>query len=273
MEPGLQCRTAIRAAERAAGVPEHLMSAIGIVESGRPGPNGVVNPWPWSINAEGQGFIFENKQQAVVGVQALQAKGIRSIDVGCMQVNLMYHPTAFASLDSAFDPTENARYAARFLVLLKAQTGAWEKATAWYHSGNPELGEPYQRKVAALLPEEKKRREDIVQAGLAAAWGATMRPVQTGGTTPAGLALARGATMRPGQTGGTTPAGLALAWGATMRPVSADGTPVGRARPKPARVEGMFMVASRSDAGRIVLTAYRDGAKQPATRQGRRAPL
>jgi hypothetical protein len=165
-----------------------------------------------------------------------------------MQVNLMYHPTAFATLDSAFDPTENARYAARFLVQLKAQTGAWEKATAWYHSGNPELGEPYQRKVAALLPEEKKRRENLVQVTLALAWGATMRPVQSGNTPPGGLAAA---------------------WGATMRPVAADGTPLSEMRPKPGRVEGMFLVGKRPDNTRIVPTSYRDDTARPR----RRAPL
>ena len=46
----------------------------------------------------------QTRQQAVAAVQALQARGVRSIDVGCLQVNLMYHPIAFASLDDAFDP-------------------------------------------------------------------------------------------------------------------------------------------------------------------------
>ena len=73
-------------------IPDHLMAAIGRVESGRRGPDGAVNPWPWSINAEGQDIIYESKAEAIAGVQALQAKGMRSIDVGCMQVNLMYPP-------------------------------------------------------------------------------------------------------------------------------------------------------------------------------------
>src|SRR4051794_11369325 len=74
--PGLQCRAAIRVAERSAGIPEHLMAAIGRVESGRRGPDGAVHPWPWSINAEGTDYIYETKAQAVAGVRSLQAKGI-----------------------------------------------------------------------------------------------------------------------------------------------------------------------------------------------------
>ncbi len=180
LNPGLQCRAAIRAAERVAGIPEQLMAAIGRIESGRQGPDGAVNPWPWSINAEGTDYVYETKEAVIAAVRALQAKGVRSIDVGCMQVNLMHHPQAFATLDQAFDPVENARYAARFLVELKAQTGDWNKATAYYHSASPELGEPYQRKVMAVWPEEKRRGQEA-GGGLAALPSAALPLGQRGG--------------------------------------------------------------------------------------------
>lgn len=156
-EPGLQCRQAIRAAEAAGGLPTQLMAAIGRIESGRPDSHGVVHPWPWSINAEGVDHVYDSKAAAIAGVRALQAQGVRSIDVGCMQVNLMFHPDAFPSLEAAFDPLANATYAARFLNTLYAQTGTWTRATAWYHSATPELGDDYQRKVAAVLPDEMRK--------------------------------------------------------------------------------------------------------------------
>lgn len=182
LTPGQQCRAAIRAAERAAGVPEQLMAAIGRVESGRRNPDGSVDPWPWSINAEGTDHVFASKAEAVAAVKALQARGMRSIDVGCMQVNLMHHPAAFSSLEEAFDPVANARYAARFLVQLRDQTGAWPKATAWYHSATPEIGEPYQRRVMAVWPDELRRRDPSAgtRADLATAWAAT-RPAGSSG--------------------------------------------------------------------------------------------
>ena len=155
--PGLQCRQAIRAAEQAAAIPSQLMAAIGRIESGRRDSNGVVHPWPWSINAEGVDHVFGTKAEALAAVRAMQARGMKSIDIGCMQVNLMYHPKAFASLEQAFDPAANATYAARYLNELFTQTGSWTKATAAYHSATPERGTPYQQKVAAIWPEEKKQ--------------------------------------------------------------------------------------------------------------------
>jgi hypothetical protein len=147
--PSAQCDTAIVGAERSQHLPFRLLGAIAEVESGRPDPGGKVRPWPWTINVEGRGEFFASKQQAVEAVCALQAQGLRSIDVGCMQVNLMHHPNAFASLDAAFDPTANAHYAARFLTTLYGISGSWVQATAAYHSQTPAIGADYQQRVMA----------------------------------------------------------------------------------------------------------------------------
>ncbi len=156
-EQGLLCRAAIRAAEAGRGLPPLLLSAIARVETGRSDPQtGRVNPWPWSINVEGRDFIFDSKAEAVNRVRQLQAQGVRSIDVGCMQINLMYHPDAFRSLDEAFDPLSNARYAVDFLTELKQKTGSWEQASAAYHSFSPGEGGAYRVRVEAALAEEAK---------------------------------------------------------------------------------------------------------------------
>ncbi len=144
------CRSAAAAAETAQHVPEAFLSAIAKVESGRSDPvTGIVGPWPWTVNAEGAGSFYASKAEAVAAVQALQARGVRSIDVGCLQVNLLHHPEAFASLDQAFDPAANAAYAAGFLVALFHQTGSWPLAAAAYHSQTPTIGAPYERRVLA----------------------------------------------------------------------------------------------------------------------------
>ena len=140
------CDQAIAFAER--GIPAKLLPAISRVESGRLDPaTGRVRAWPWTINVEGVGHFFDSKEQVIAAVTALQAKGVRSIDVGCMQVNLMHHPKAFASLDQAFEPMVNAAYAARFLTALHGQLKDWNLATAAYHSMDPVRGEEYQRLV------------------------------------------------------------------------------------------------------------------------------
>jgi hypothetical protein len=172
---GLLCRSAVAAAERMSGIPAHLLAAIARIESGRRDPvSGAVHPWPWSANAEGQGFIFDSKAQAVTAVRAMQARGVQSIDVGCAQVNLMHHPGAFPNLEVAFDPVANTRYAAQFLKELFAQTGDWNRATAMYHSATPGIGDEYQQKVAAILPEEQRLAGLIAPTPLAQAWSATM---------------------------------------------------------------------------------------------------
>jgi hypothetical protein len=151
--PNTYCDAAIYAAERVIGVPPRVLSAIAEVESGRPDAvNGVLHPWPWTIDAEGHGQFFETKVQAIAAVRALQAQGMRSIDVGCMQVNLMHHPNAFVSLEQAFDPQSNALYAARFLNSLYTTSGSWLQAIAAYHSETPAIGADYRQRVMARLP-------------------------------------------------------------------------------------------------------------------------
>jgi hypothetical protein len=220
-DKGLVCRSAVGMADRGSSIPPHLLAAISRVESGRRDPvTGDFHPWPWTVNAEGQGFFYESKAEAIAAVRGMQAQGIRSIDVGCMQINLMYHPDAFPSLDVAFDPPANAAYAVRFLKELYAQTGDWTKATATYHSATPELGTDYQHKVQAVLPEESQVASNTVGSSLAQAWGATMtaaaNPAPFGGfarvlrTQPPGGVEGPKTIMLP-TVGGATPPGRSLA--------------------------------------------------------------
>jgi hypothetical protein len=114
-----------------------------------------MRPWPWVIDADGVGQFFATKAQAVAAVAALQAQGVHSIDVGCMQVNLMHHADAFTSLDQAFDPFANTAFAARFLNVLYNRTGSWPKSIAAYHSDTPLFADEYQRRVLAMWQEYK----------------------------------------------------------------------------------------------------------------------
>ncbi len=174
-QPWTQCGVAVLAAERAGAIPEHLLAAISRVESGRLDPRtGSIAPWPWTINAEGQGLFYDTKAQAMAAVRALQARGVRSIDVGCLQINLMHHPDAFTSLDQAFDPETNSAYGARFLNQLHSQTGDWPKAAALYHSATAELGSEYQKRVLAAWPEGKRKPPASAATQLASAWASTL---------------------------------------------------------------------------------------------------
>jgi len=144
------CEAAIAAAETSEKLPARVLTAIALRESGRIDPDtGRLRPWPWTINFEGTGHFYASREEAIAAVQQIQATGGQSIDVGCMQVNLMHHPEAFASLDDAFDPHHNAIYAGHFLTALFGSLGDWGTAIAAYHSRTPGVGEPYRDMVVA----------------------------------------------------------------------------------------------------------------------------
>jgi hypothetical protein len=207
--PGSLCRAAVKAAEAGTDLPPNRLIAIALTESGRADPaTGHVDPWPWSINVEGQDHIFESKADAVAAVRALQAKGTKSIDVGCMQINILYHPDAFATLEQAFDPRANAGYAVAFLDDLRQRTGSWDAATAAYHSATPELGEPYRARVMRM--EQAEARAPAAPMTPAAP-GALLRFAAAGGGSSVGASLPRGL---PAGTGAAPPM-----WGGAGGPV------------------------------------------------------
>ncbi|MCA0942224.1 lytic transglycosylase domain-containing protein [Salipiger pacificus] len=123
-------------------IPGNLLLGIGLQESGMM-HEGELTIWPWTANAEGDGRYFTNPETAASWVRARQADGVASVDVGCMQVNLRWHPDAFISLEHGFDPARNVDYAARLLVGLYEQTGDWVEAAGRYHSATPEHQQAY----------------------------------------------------------------------------------------------------------------------------------
>ncbi len=159
------CRTTAEKVERSRELPPALLQAITLVETGRRDPDGEHSPWPWTINSEGRGYYFATKDEAVWAVRRLMADGARSIDVGCMQVNLRYHPRAFTSIEEAFDPLANVSYAALFLENLERRHGDWRAASARYHSYDPTLREKYAARVDNMLARERKALAARLPAG------------------------------------------------------------------------------------------------------------
>ena len=144
VEGGKLCTQQFPVQEQKNSIPTHLLAAISTTESGRWHKGlGMAIPWPWTINVDGKGYYFNNKAEAIAQTQKLLAEGHRSIDVGCMQVNLKHHSHAFANLEEAFDPVTNVAYAAKFLHDNYADLGDWIKATAAYHSRTQVYGQQY----------------------------------------------------------------------------------------------------------------------------------
>ena len=146
------CADAVQEAERHHTLPTGLLGTIARVESGRPiASTRDIRAWPWTINADGVGLFFNSRAEAVAWAKQGLAGGVKLMDVGCLQVNLQYHPAAFRSIEEAFDPVANAAYAATFLQQLGAEAnGDWNLATGLYHSRTPDLAAAYRNRVAEM---------------------------------------------------------------------------------------------------------------------------
>lgn len=150
------CALSAARMEEKYAIKEHLLQTISSVETGQWDYNrNAFIAWPWTINANGKGRHFATKEEAVAEVKRLQAKGIKSIDVGCMQISLMYHGDAFANIEDAFDPDTNMEYSAKFLTKLYQKRGTWQKAAMAYHSKSPKRGIKYKNKLLSRFEEIK----------------------------------------------------------------------------------------------------------------------
>lgn len=163
------CPRHIRAAEQQHDLPAHLLTAISKVESGLWDAETKANlAWPWTVMAEGKGRYLPSKTAALAEVRKLQARGIKNIDVGCMQINLYYHPDAFQNLEQAFDPKHNTAYAASLLRNLRRNAGSWTHAIGDYHSKTIAFARVYRLKVfkawRAERHAENRRLRDIQAA-------------------------------------------------------------------------------------------------------------
>lgn len=151
------CAEQTQLQERVAGIPQHLLTAISKAESGRwDDANKASIAWPWTVTSGGEGRFYDSREEALAEVRRLKAAGVKNIDVGCMQVNLMHHGHQFASVEHAMDPAANAAYAATFLKSLKDQTGDWRDAAGRYHSSTPDKHARYMAKIDRLWAETRK---------------------------------------------------------------------------------------------------------------------
>ncbi len=163
--------------ERRTGVPKHLLKAISLAESGRWDSTKRANvAWPWTVTSGGKGQYFDTKAEALAEVEFLMTRGVRNIDVGCMQINLFYHAAAFETLDESFDPQANTTYAAAYLKNMFATTGNWMEAAGYYHSTTPERNGPYKKKVLAFWRDQRGGPGDAL-AGLDSGRDARREPV------------------------------------------------------------------------------------------------
>ncbi len=154
------CEDEARRLELQEKIPKLLLTAVTYTETGRRGPQGQkIMSWPWTLHAEGKSLHFRTKEDAVNAVRALMDRGVRNIDVGCMQINLRYHPQAFTSVEEALDPLANLSYGVAFLKRLQARHKGWPAAIQNYHSANKSVNQVYRKKVFSIWDQLRRRSE------------------------------------------------------------------------------------------------------------------
>lgn len=163
--PSSLCAQAVADVEARLGIPTQLLSAIALAESGRwDAKHRKTVSWPWTIYAEGHPHYPATKKSAIAAVRSMKARGVKNIDVGCLQVNLYYHPNAFDSLEQAFDPQTNTAYAGNLLRRLQNTHRSWSRAIAFYHSATRKYALPYLRRVQRLWMVERRREAEEMRA-------------------------------------------------------------------------------------------------------------
>ncbi len=145
-------------------LPKDILHSISLQESQKAHSKyklGIV--WPWTINVEGKGYYFKSKYDAINFTKKQIELGINSIDVGCMQINLKYHPNAFESLHQAFSPIKNIEYAAQLLRNHYENHGNWHVAVGYYHSATADKASNYRNHVKKINNKMKAYRENLAQ--------------------------------------------------------------------------------------------------------------
>lgn len=135
------------------GLPDRLLYAVALTESGRPiKALGARRPWPWTLNVAGRGYFYPTREEALAALTRFLAEGRESVDIGLMQVNWRHHRHRLGSPEAALEPYRNLRVAAAILSECSANRGDWWAGVGCYHApADAERAARYRRRVAAHL--------------------------------------------------------------------------------------------------------------------------
>ena len=139
------CEKEMAVASSKHGVPLGVLYAVGMTETGQGG-----SLRPFALNVAGKTVMASSPAEAMKVFKDSWSKGVKLIDLGCMQINHYYHGAEFRSVNDMLVPALNVDYAARFLSQLRTQEGSWTMAVARYHAG-PDNNPAQKRYVCAVI--------------------------------------------------------------------------------------------------------------------------
>jgi hypothetical protein len=144
------CTASVAEAERIFGIPEGLLQAMAINESGVKG-----QPYPWALNLGGQVVYAGNLDAAQKLLDDRRSKGRKNLFAGCMQLSVFHHASNFGSLRDLLQPKRNVAYAAKYLATHYEDYSDWEAAVRRYQGGKARQSAAYFCKVLRILSDIK----------------------------------------------------------------------------------------------------------------------
>ncbi|MEE9493606.1 MAG: hypothetical protein V3W04_09555 [Gammaproteobacteria bacterium] len=114
-------------------VPGGLLYALARAESGK-STHQSFEPWPWTLNIEGQGHYYENRDTMFDALMQAITQG-RQVDIGLTQLNWHWKYDRLISPWQATDPVFNLKTACNIVRehYDNAPEKGWFHATGKYH--------------------------------------------------------------------------------------------------------------------------------------------
>lgn len=150
------------------GVPVNVLYAVALNESGLT-KSGVYNPWPWTLNINGEGKRFNTFHEAKVALQSALHKNYR-VDIGIMQINSYWHRDRVATPLHFLQPSVSVTEGAKILLEQRRRSDDWWEAVGRYHApsndaASLERAEAYRLRVKKIYQNivnnvNKERNDD-----------------------------------------------------------------------------------------------------------------
>lgn len=136
------CHNEVLIAEQANNIPQGLLLAMALVESGRGGM-----PHAHALSVGGRAIYAKSAKDAERYFRDRSGRLKRNVFVGCLQLSLKYHGQHFRPLHRIAEPDFNVAYAARYLARHYQTYGNWTKAVQRYQGGSARQRRAYVCKV------------------------------------------------------------------------------------------------------------------------------
>lgn len=159
------CDAIVEQAAQKFDVPAGLMSAMSRVLLEQSDTRQMVQTTPWAIKQGAHVLTFETAADMEAELENLILNGDEDLNLGCMQLNLIWHGDHFHSLQDMMHPTKSADYAAKVLSELYKEHGSWQKTIRAFHGPATDTQE-YVNSVLRLYDTRKSVPSYLTQGDL-----------------------------------------------------------------------------------------------------------